>query len=254
MLENIEIKRKTPYLCMGVAGSGGAGKTHFALAAPKLRIAMVQTEVQGQMTKENVEIMGRMNPASRVFRPETWEDIISIMNAGQWIVDNFDFFGLDTSDDIEEMAARSYCAKLKVASLSDTNDHGKSYDKVRQMVEAFWVWLRDLPIHKVILCHYTISVIQGDGDDEGTRMFQVKTIFTKKGHDMLVTKLNVFGLLQFRDLGGDKSKRELLFRSTQSRQFKKPPYLGDMEEADLETILKKHIEYYRAQPAQKATK
>lgn len=254
MLENLEIKRQIPYLCMGLAGAGGAGKTHFALAAPRLRVCMIQPEVQGQLTVSNVRIAKTLNEKSKVYCPKTWDDIIAIMAAGQEIVNNFDFLQVDTSDDVEKLAAAFLCGKLKVASLADTNDHGKSYDKVRQMVDAFWVWLRDLPIHKVILCHYCIVEIKGDGEEDGIRTMQISTIFTKKGHDMLITRMNVFGLLQFRDLGGEKSKREINFRSTQSRQFKRPPYLQDIEEADLESILKKHIEYYRAEPAQKATK
>lgn len=241
-------RRITPKLKMLIYGKPGRGKTYFASYAPKVKILYVLTEPQGEATLGIVQRNGGWNAESEyviVRSLAEWKSTKALIDAA---ASKFHLVVFDTLDDLEEMIGIEIAKEKGGRSIEEVDEYGKSRGTRDVMLQETVNWLRDLPCHVIALAHLTERTVEhGRGADKKITTYIEPRFVGKYAVGVTSQKFNAIGSIdKFKTPEG--MKYTIRFRGTTLQILKDLPYFADVEEANIEALLKKHQEFYRADP------
>lgn len=246
-----EKRAKIPKLKMLIYGKPGVGKTHFAVAAAKVKILHILTEAQGEATVGIVGRIGDLNENTETVMVQSLDEWIAMMPKIRENIHHFHLVVFDTLDDLEEMIGHAIAKAKNGRSIEEVDEYGKSRGTRDAIMQEAVNFLRDLPVHVVALSHLQDrSIEQGRGSEKKITTYTEPRFVGKHAVTVTMQKFNAVGIMEkFRVSGGEK--RTIRFRGTALQSLKDLPYLDDVEDANLTAILNKHINYYRPEEPKK---
>lgn len=244
-------RRITPKLKLLVYGKPGRGKTYFASFAPKVKILYILTEPQGEATIGIVQRDGGWNAESEYKIVRTLADLDEAMQLIEANARSFHLVVFDTLDDIEEIIGLEVAHAAGGRCISAVDKYGKARDARDTRLQEIVNWLRDLPCHVIALAHLTERIVEhGKDGDKKTDTYIDPRFVGKHAVGVTSQKFNAIGIIdKFRVANG--LKYTIRFRGTTFQNLKDLPYFADVEDANIENLLKKHQEFYRVEPTQK---
>lgn len=241
-------KRKAvPKLKVLIYGAPGSGKTHFAINAPKVKVLHVLTEKQGEATIGIVDRNGGMNADSESITVTDMADLYAKMRVIRDNIAAWNVIVVDTIDDIEDMIGRDIAKAKNGRSIEEVDEFNRSRGTRDAMLQGVINFFRDIEIHVIVLAHVQERNVEKktqQGKDITT--YIEPRLVGKHAVSVTMQKFNAVGLLT-KHHTPDGDKRAIRFRGTSNQALKDLPYFADVEEANLETLLKKHQDFYRTE-------